>query len=164
MSADKERTLLESLAGIKSFARAEGDYAKTGRHASFFVQPADLVEAMRTLIAGGWFLEDITALDVTEGILVNYHLDLYEESRRVVVRVIAPHGDKTLPSITSVYSGAEWHEREVLDFYGVDFPGNPNFKPLLLPDDLGVHPLLKEEGKKMSVYALLPQAQLVDNQ
>lgn len=164
MTSEIESALLAQLGQIKAWARSRGDYDKSGCHASFFIQAADLTATMKLLLDGGWFLEDLSAMDVAEGILLNYHLDLFGESRRVVIRVLTPHGEKTLPSITSVYTGAEWHEREVLDFYGVKFEGNPNFKPLLLPDDLGVHPLLKEEGKRVSVYALLPQEQLVDSQ
>ena len=67
----------------------------------------------------------------------------------------------SVPSIVSVFSGADWHERECFDFFGVVFENHPNLKPLLLPDDLGFHPLLKEKNRQ-SLYAVLPFDQLVD--
>ncbi len=163
MSTEKESALLTQLAEIKAWARARGGYEKSGCHASFFLRPEHLLDAVRLLLEAGWFLEDLSAADVAEGILVNYHLDRFDDAARVALRVITPHLEKRLPSIAGVYSGAEWHEREVWDFFGVVFTDNPNFKPLLLPDDLGQHPLLKQ-GEKASVYALLPQEQLVDSQ
>jgi len=54
----------------------------------------------------------------------------------------------SLPSICDIYQGANWHERETRDLYGVNFDGHPNLKPLLLSDeDQDFHPLLKEEEK-----------------
>jgi NADH-quinone oxidoreductase subunit C len=75
--------------------------------------------------------------------------------------VLASHDAPSVPSIVSIFSGADWHERECFDFFGVIFEDHPNLKPLLLPDDLGVHPLLKENNRQ-SLYAVLPFDQLVD--
>jgi NADH-quinone oxidoreductase subunit C len=74
-----------------------------------------------------------------------------------------PHAAKHAPSIAAIFSGADWHERECFDFFGVTFDNHPGLKPLLLPDDLGQHPLLKEKDRR-SIYGLLPLAQAVDSQ
>lgn len=47
------------------------------------------------------------------------------------------------PSITEVYSGAQWHERETWEMFGIDFPGHPRLTNLYLPEDFEGHPLLK---------------------
>jgi len=53
-----------------------------------------------------------------------------------------------VPTISDVYTGANWHEREVRDFYGVVFSGHPNLEPLILAEeDVDLKPLLKEEKK-----------------
>jgi NADH-quinone oxidoreductase subunit C len=47
------------------------------------------------------------------------------------------------PSITDVYVGAQWHERETWEMFGIDFPGHPRLVNLYLPEDFEGHPLLK---------------------
>jgi NADH-quinone oxidoreductase subunit C len=51
--------------------------------------------------------------------------------------------DPTLDSLTSLYGGAEWHERETAEMFGIDFPGHPNLIKLYLPDSFEGHPLRK---------------------
>jgi NADH-quinone oxidoreductase subunit C len=47
------------------------------------------------------------------------------------------------PSISAVYAGAIWHERETWEMFGIDFPGHPRLVNLYLPEDFEGHPLLK---------------------
>ncbi|MGB5431515.1 MAG: NADH-quinone oxidoreductase subunit C, partial [Acidimicrobiia bacterium] len=42
-----------------------------------------------------------------------------------------------------LFGGAEWHERETHDMFGIDFAGNPNLAPIYLPEGFIGHPLLK---------------------
>ena len=51
--------------------------------------------------------------------------------------------DASIPSLTSTIAGAEWHEREAHEMFGIDFDGNTNLTPLYLPDDFIGNPLLK---------------------
>lgn len=159
--SEKEASLIAALSRLEAQAKAEGDYPVTGCHAIFTLAREQLLPAAKLLLGQGYFLEDLSGVDVEEGILLVYHFDRYDRSERVVLRALAPHQDKKAPSIALVFSGADWHERECFDFFGVQFEGHPNLKPLLLPDDLGINPLLKEEGRK-SLYSLLPFRQLVD--
>jgi NADH-quinone oxidoreductase subunit C len=50
----------------------------------------------------------------------------------------------TLASVTGVYRGAAWHERETFEMFGIEFTGHPDLKPLLLPDGFEGHPLRKD--------------------
>lgn len=63
---------------------------------------------------------------------------------RVVVRARIPRDTPQLPTISAVFSGANWHERETHDFFGIKFTGHPDLSPLLLPEDADFHPLRKD--------------------
>ncbi len=64
---------------------------------------------------------------------------------RIRVKVGADGGDPHVPSLTPLYPAADWHEREVFDFYGVIFDGHPELTRILLPDDWEGYPLRKSE-------------------
>ncbi|MGV9312649.1 NADH-quinone oxidoreductase subunit C [Streptomyces sp. NPDC003691] len=64
--------------------------------------------------------------------------------RRLLVRTTVPHEEPVLPSAVGVYAGAEWHERETHEMFGVGFTGHPHLVPLLLPDGFEGHPLRKD--------------------
>lgn len=56
---------------------------------------------------------------------------------------VVPKDDAVIDSITELFGGAEWHERETHDMFGIDFAGNPNLAPIYLPEGFIGHPLLK---------------------
>lgn len=62
------------------------------------------------------------------------------------VRLIAgvPGGDATIPSITGVFAGADFYEREAFDLFGIEFAGHPDLTRILLPDEWVGHPLRKD--------------------
>jgi NADH-quinone oxidoreductase subunit C len=74
---------------------------------------------------------------------VVYDYNLTSAPCRVVVRTRVVRANPELPSISQLYPGANWHERETHDFFGIRFIGHPYLKPLLLPEDADFHPLLK---------------------
>ena len=74
---------------------------------------------------------------------VLYQLYRFPEATRLRVRVAVAEGE-TLPSITPLYPGANWPEREIFDLLGVAFSGHPDLKRILLPDDWQGHPLRKD--------------------
>ncbi len=54
------------------------------------------------------------------------------------------NGDLTVPSLYSLFRGADWQERETFDMYGVNFQGHPHPKRLLMPEDWKGWPLRKD--------------------
>ncbi|MET9851842.1 NADH-quinone oxidoreductase subunit C [Streptomyces sp. NPDC006450] len=64
--------------------------------------------------------------------------------RRLLLRTTVPHSAPSLPSAVSIYAGAEWHERETWEMFGVVFTDHPNLVPLLLPENFEGHPLRKD--------------------
>ena len=67
-------------------------------------------------------------------------------SRRLAVHVALPGSDPSLASITGVYAGANFYEREAYDLFGIDFAGHPDLTRILLPDDWEGHPLRKDHA------------------
>ena len=76
---------------------------------------------------------------------VNYHLLSIERMERLRVKVrVADADEPTVPSAVPIYPGANWHEREVFDFFGISFAGHPNLRRILMPDEWIGHPLRKD--------------------
>ncbi|MEU9182114.1 NADH-quinone oxidoreductase subunit C [Streptomyces sp. NPDC048550] len=64
--------------------------------------------------------------------------------RRLLLRTTVPHSAPSLPSAVAIYAGAEWHERETYEMFGVVFTDHPHLVPLLLPENFEGHPLRKD--------------------
>jgi NADH-quinone oxidoreductase subunit C/D len=73
-------------------------------------------------------------------------LHAYSVSRKhhVRLKVGVPEGDATLETLTGVYKGANWFEREAWDLYGIVFTGHPNLTRILTHDDFVGHPMRKD--------------------
>jgi NADH/F420H2 dehydrogenase subunit C len=65
-------------------------------------------------------------------------------NRRVRLICAVPESDPSVPSLTGVYPGANFPERETYDFFGIDFAGHPELTRILMPDDWEGHPLRKD--------------------
>ena len=61
----------------------------------------------------------------------------------VILATVLDKDDPSLDSLTSIYGGAGWHERETAEMFGIDFPGHPNLVNLYLPEAFEGHPLRK---------------------
>lgn len=96
------------------------------------------------------YLADITAVDWQERdprYDVVYHL--LSLATYAVVRLKARIGnedtpDPEIPTVTTVWPGADWFEREVYDLFGIRFNGHPNQTRILMPQDWVGHPLRKD--------------------
>ncbi len=77
---------------------------------------------------------------------VDVVLRLWSPARRcgLVLRTRCPADDLEVPTLDAVFAGAGWHERGVAEMLGVRFAGAADPRPLLLADDLGLHPLRKD--------------------
>ena len=75
---------------------------------------------------------------------VSYHLLSYSNNFRIRLRVFTDLKDMCVPSVVSLWSTANWHEREVYDFFGVIFLGHPNLIRILTDYGFEGHPLRKD--------------------
>ncbi|NQU24723.1 MAG: NADH-quinone oxidoreductase subunit C [Candidatus Nealsonbacteria bacterium] len=82
---------------------------------------------------------------------VIYHLSSLTQRHRLVLKVILPRWKDDVegqlpevPSVSGVWSTADWHEREVFDLSGIHFTDHPDLRRLLCPEDWQGHPLRKD--------------------
>jgi NADH-quinone oxidoreductase subunit C len=71
-----------------------------------------------------------------EGMEVVYHLMSLTKPHEVTIKAKLPLENLHIPSVASVWSAADWHEREARDMFGIEFDGHPHLVPLLLPEDM----------------------------
>jgi len=125
----------------------ERDYNVHGYHLDAQVDPEQLLEAVGIIDEAEFFIESITGVDwIKEKQLeVIYDFCRYDfDLCRVVIRTRVDRNKPAVPTITGIYTGANWHERETHEFFGIKFEGHPHLVPLLLPEDADFHPLLKD--------------------
>jgi len=116
------------------------------------LSPADrIVDACRFLKEASelefTMLVDIVAVDYWDEeprFGLTYTLHSMSRNERVYLKVRVGSEDPVLPTLTSVWSGSNWMEREVFDMFGVRFQGHPDLRKVLTPDDLEGHPLRKD--------------------
>jgi NADH-quinone oxidoreductase subunit C len=93
------------------------------------------------------FLSDITCVDWYPSeprFEVVYHLLSIAKKDRVRLKVRLDGSSPVVESITSVWAGANFFEREIFDLFGVRFTGHPYLRRILMPEDWEGHPLRKD--------------------
>lgn len=73
-----------------------------------------------------------------------YHLHSVKSNRRVRLKCRLRGEDPIIDSVTSVWRGANWYEREIFDLFGIRFLNHPDLRRILMPDDWEGHPLRKD--------------------
>ena len=105
-------------------------------------------DACRALQNAGYnFFEDMTAVDWYPSVprfQLSYHILSHAYKERIRLRALVDESDPSVQSITAVWQGANYYEREVFDLFGIRFEGHPNLRRILMPDDWQGHPLRKD--------------------
>lgn len=119
---------------------------------SITVESSTLLDVCRALKSSSEFefnvLQVITGTDYPERIELSYILASFTKNLELILKANLPRGDKdNLPkinSVVSVWSAANFQERETYDMIGVEFVGHPDFRRILCPYDWEGHPLRKD--------------------
>ncbi|HSE83961.1 MAG TPA: NADH-quinone oxidoreductase subunit C [Thermodesulfobacteriota bacterium] len=98
------------------------------------------------------FVADITAVDYLEVKTTRFEVVYYlhrfgpdfDENVRVRLKVEVPEDDPKVDSVTPVWGGANWLEREVYDMFGIEFVGHPDLRRILMPEDYEPFPLRRD--------------------
>jgi NADH-quinone oxidoreductase subunit C len=113
------------------------------------IGPADVPDVMRELHddpeLGFVILADVCGVDTGTALQAVYHL--WSSSSPDWLRVVAdglPREDPRVPSVTGLWPGAEWMEREAYDMFGLIFEGNRDLRRIYMPPDYTSFPLRKD--------------------
>lgn len=111
------------------------------------VRKEELKKALSFLKQNGYeVLMDLTAIDYlvpTARMKIVYwlHNPTNFERLRIILYIAR---DEAIPSVTDLWEGADWYERELFDMFGVHFEGHPDLKRILMPDDWRGHPMRRD--------------------
>jgi len=116
---------------------------------TLFIDPARIVEICRHLKQDQKFvrLSSVTAVDwhpVEPRFEVVYHLHSIERNLRLRLKCRLDGANAEIDSVTVIWRGAGWYEREVFDLFGIRFRNHPDLRRILMPDDWEGHPLRKD--------------------
>ena len=118
---------------------------------AIMLQPADVmkvcIELHQNPSAYFDMLSCLTGIDngVTAGTMeVVYNLYSIPFNHHMMLKVILPRNNPEIDSVTSVWRGADWYEREAFDMYGIKFTGHPDLRRILMPADWEGYPLRKD--------------------
>ncbi|MEN8141119.1 MAG: NADH-quinone oxidoreductase subunit C [Thermodesulfobacteriota bacterium] len=131
----------------------ETSHAEKGVHVDVQVNADQVVAAAEILNESGLSLDCVTGVDwlADKEMELVYDYCYYGDYQtsdgaafRVVVRARIPRDEATIPTVSHIFPGANWHEREVFEFMDINFAGHPELKRLLLPEDADYFPLRKD--------------------
>ncbi len=109
------------------------------------IKKEELLNAAKKVKEMGFdHLSVITGTDYNDHFEVVYNFFSYEKKQNLVLKVITDHDNPEVDSLTSLWKGADWLERETYDLVGIKFTGHPNLIRILLPDGWVGHPLRKD--------------------
>jgi len=153
----------------QGFDATETDYNQRGYHLEVALDVNQVRKFAQTAYELGFYIVFVAGLHVLpdegndkecSGLEVVYQFARYDQLYRIKARVSVPKSFE-IPTISDIYHGADWHERETRDLFGVIFDGHPNLKPLLLTEeDSDFHPLLKEETNLKSLNEISWQSEV----
>ena len=145
--AAAEQAMAEGKPAPRPLKREE---SKIYRHLgpTFLVPREDIVEACRWLRDNPEFdlayLAFVSAIDWPDRLEVVYQLASLSKNHELTLKVPLSKTDARIPSVMGLWQGADWHEREAYDLFGIVFDGHPNLRRIMMSADWKGHPLRKD--------------------
>ncbi len=130
------------------------EHVITGDEKKGFRDPFVLLQT-ESLTEIGQFLKDdercqfdmlhcISGVDWPEYFESVYHLFSISLKHQIILKVRPSKDDPKVPSVSSIWPSANWHERETFDLMGIVYEGHPNLNRILLPEEWEGNPLRKD--------------------
>ena len=157
-AGDSRSEVAELAARVAELVGSESWSADFG-NAKVRVDRSQWVEAVEAARAGAdlAFFSFLSAIDWSNDVAVGEPLDeTVEERYEILVRLSSgrnndsvtlstdvPKNDARIPTLVDLFGGANWHEREAAEMFGIEFEGHPNLNRLYLTDEFEGHPLRK---------------------
>ncbi len=152
----------EDLGALATGVVAEADEVRVACEVAVI---ADVVRALRDGSVGFDFFTFMTAADYPPGsehggeagcLDLFYHLRSTRNGVAALVATTAARDGESVRTVSDLYRGADWHERECYDLFGVVFAGHPNLTRILLPDSWRGFPLRKDYDESMEDLTYTP--------
>ena len=137
---------------VKALAALNADFVVDALYdrgeLSITVAPENIVEAVAAMKEAGFnAYEDMTAVDWLPSeprFQLTYHILSHAFKQRIRIKAWVSGDSPAIESITSVFPGANFYEREVFDLFGIRFEGHPNLRRIMMPEEWVGHPLRKD--------------------
>ena len=151
MSLDLE-SLVQSLKS--RFADIVGSVSEFRNETTVYIKKENILDVLGFIKSDFdfTFLAELTAIDLLEIKAPRYEVVYilhrfgvnHEENIRIRIKAQVSAEDMTIESVTSIWKGADWLEREVYDMFGIEFAGHPDLRRILMPEDYEPYPLRKD--------------------
>jgi NADH-quinone oxidoreductase subunit C len=142
---DREEALIRSL--LDTFPGGVTDFQKLAKGVlRAKIEKRDLLKVCRHLRDALAFehITMISAVEYEDRFEVIYHISSYRDKLLLELITTTAKDDPSVDSVSSVWGGANWHEREAYDLMGIKFNDHPRLERILLPKDYLYHPLRKD--------------------
>jgi NADH-quinone oxidoreductase subunit C len=132
--------------------KALGEWITDAKHdrgeLTLTVAKENIVPALKAAQAAGYnAFQDMTAVDWFPSVprfQLSYHIQSHQFKEVLRLRALVDESEPAVDSITTIWEGANYYEREVFDLFGIRFEGHPNLRRILMPDEWVGHPLRKD--------------------
>ncbi len=140
-----EKTLTAIQAAFPQAEAQAASYGQRGYHITIGATKQNLTRIVRFFDDRSFYIEDMCCIDWKDHLEVVYFFNNHDYLCRCKVAVRTDPADAVIPTISHIYTGAAWYEREIHEFFGVLFENNPNMSYLFLHDGVDFYPLRKEK-------------------
>ena len=140
---DVKSRLTAELANLAATVNAV-DHGKRGYDLEVLLTPQIIRDFALIMHRLDFYLVFVSAVHLDPDLEIIYQFANYHAPCRTLGRAFVP-ANGAIPTISDIFHGANWHERETRDMFGIVFSGHPFLEPLLLPEeDKDLKPLLKK--------------------